>query len=158
QALGRIGHRPAVDAIVGMLAENDDQDVYLRQSGATALARIGDAEALGALSEHPSRAVRIAAGVAPRSRQDPVVAPFHEDEDEYGVTEAARAINDDGGIEGALPALAALLEANRFSAEPLLRRVISANLRVGDQAAAERVADYALRDGADGLRAEGIAV
>lgn len=158
QALGRIGHRPAVDAIVGMLAENDDQDVYLRQSGATALARIGDAEALGALSEHPSRAVRIAAVVALRRMKDPVIARFLEDEDEYVVTEAARAINDDGGIEGALPALAALLEANRFSAEPLLRRVISANLRVGDQAAAERVADYALRDGADGLRAEGIAV
>lgn len=158
QALGRLAHRPAVDGIVAMLADNDDEDVYLRQAGATALARIGDAEAVGALSEHPSRAVRIGAVVALRQMKDPIITRFLEDDDEYIVTEAARAINDDGGIEGALPALASLLEANRFTAEPLLRRVISANLRVGDQEAAERVADYALRDGEDALRVEGIAV
>lgn len=159
EALGRIGYRPAVQPIVQMLAENDGEDVYLRQAGATALARIGDANALAALADHPSRAVRVAAVIALRRMKDPAIARFMQDEDEYVVTEAARAINDDGGIEGALPALAAALEETRFTSEPLLRRAINANLRLGSAEAAQRVADYALRtDAPDSLRAEAVAV
>lgn len=159
EALGRIGHRPAVQPLVQMLEANDDEDVYLRQAGATALAHIGDAGALGALSDHPSRAVRIGAVIALRRMKDPAVGRFMGDADEYVAAEAARAINDDGGIEGALPALAAALDEARFTAEPLVRRAINANLRVGTAEAADRVASYALRDGApDALRAEAVAV
>ena len=53
---------------------------------------------------------------------------FVIDSDETVVLEAARAINDDGSIEGALPALARILEDKRFAAESILRRAISANL------------------------------
>src|SRR5690606_35837844 len=70
EALGRIGHRPAVQPLVQMLEANDDEDVYLRQAGATALAHICDAGALGALSDHPSRAVRIGAVIALRRMTD----------------------------------------------------------------------------------------
>jgi hypothetical protein len=59
------------------------------------------------------------------------------------VTEAARAINDDGSIEAAVPALARVLDDRRFTAEPLLRRAINANLRVGSTAAFARVAAFA---------------
>ena len=93
-----------------MLAANNDEDVYLRHAGALALARIGLAEPIVALSAHPSRGVRIAAVVALRRMKDAGVARFLADQDEFIVTEAARAINDDGGIDGALPALAAALE------------------------------------------------
>ena len=73
------------------------------------------------------------------------------------VTEAARAINDDGGIEGALPALAALLEHTPFENEALIRRVISANLREGSAESAHRLARYALRDEApESMRADAI--
>src|SRR5690606_11169711 len=98
EALGRIGHRPAVQPIVAMLEANDDRDTYLRQAGAIALVGIGGGEAVAALASHPSRAVRIAAVVALRRMKDPRVADFLADTDEYIVTEAARAINDDGGI------------------------------------------------------------
>jgi mono/diheme cytochrome c family protein len=102
--------------------------------------------------------VRVAAVVALRRMRDSEVSRFVQDQDEYVVTEAARAINDDGGIEGALPALAAALEDTRFTSEPFLRRAINANLRVGSAEAAQRVAAYAVRTGArDSLRAEGIA-
>lgn len=157
EALGRIGHRPALEPIVELLAENDDRDVYLRHGGAIALARIGDVEALTALSDHPSRAVRLAAVVALRRLRAPALARFLTDEDPYVVTEAARAINDDGGIEEALPALAAVLEEERFTGEPLLRRAINANQRVGTDAAARRVAAFAARAGAaEPLRVEAL--
>src|SRR5690606_11621891 len=158
EALGRIGHAPAVQPLIPMLVENDDRDVYLRHAGATALARIGQTEPLVALTEHPSRAARIAAVVALRRMRDAGVANFLADEDEFVVTEAARAINDDGGIADATGALAELLEQERFRGEPLLRRVINANLLLGSREATHRVAAYAARESApEGMRVEAIA-
>jgi putative heme-binding domain-containing protein len=157
EALGRIRYQPAIQPLVQMLAANDDQDVYLRHAGSLALARIGQSEPVVALASHPSRAVRIAAVVALRRMRDPGVARFLADKDEYIVTEAARAINDDGGITGALPALAAVLDGS-FSGEPLVRRAINANLRVGTPEAARRVAAYPTRTSAsDELRTEAVA-
>jgi putative heme-binding domain-containing protein len=144
EALGRIKYRPAIQPIIDMLAANDDQDVYLRTAGVIALSRIGVAEPIVALANHPSRGVRLAAVVTLRRMRDPGVAQFLHDADELVVTEAARAINDDGGIAGALPALAAILDGP-FTNEPLMRRVLSANLRVGTEEAARRVAAFAGR-------------
>jgi quinoprotein glucose dehydrogenase len=158
EALGRIGHRPAVNGIVQMLAANDDQDVYLRHAGALALARIGDPAPVVALADHPSRGVRVAAVVALRRMGDPGVARFLRDREEYVATEAARAINDDESIEAAIPALAMALEDARFTNPAFVRRAINANMRVGTEAAARRVAAYAARAaGPDTLRAEAIA-
>ena len=57
--------------------------------------------------------------------------------------EAARAINDDGSIDGALPALARVLDDKRFTKEPLVRRAISASLKVGAPDAAARLSAFA---------------
>jgi putative membrane-bound dehydrogenase-like protein len=157
EALGRIGHQAATPAIVAMLADNDDRDVYLRHAGSLALSRIGDAGAIAALSSHPSRGVRIAAIVALRRMRNADVARFLGDADEGVVTEAARAINDDGGIAGALPALARVLGESRFTREALVRRAISANLRVGGPEEVARMAAFASSAAAEAMRAEAIA-
>ncbi len=144
-ALGRLGHKSAMPAVVSMLAADKEQDVYLRNAGVVALTGFADRDALAALATHESRGVRIAAVVALRRLQDAGVARFLDDADPLVVTEAAGAINDEGGIVAALPALARVLERPGLSGEPLVRRAISANLRVGDAAAAARVAAYARR-------------
>ena len=143
EALGRLAYRPAIPDLISMLAENNDRDANLRHAGSLALARIGDAAPVVALSGHGSRGVRIAAVVALRRMRHPDVARFLSDADEQVVTEAARAVNDDGGIEAALPALARALDERRFTSEPLLRRAINANLRLGTNDAAARVAAFA---------------
>jgi HEAT repeat protein len=143
EALGRLAYAPAVPGLVKMLADNDDSDVNLRHAGSLALSRIGDTSSVAALSSHGSRAVRIAAVVALRRMRHAAVARFLEDADEQVVTEAARAINDDGGIEGAVPSLARMLEAPRFAGEPLVRRALNANLRLGSDAARARVTAFA---------------
>jgi putative heme-binding domain-containing protein len=156
EALGRVRHAAAIAPIIEMLAENDDEDVYLRHAGALALARIGMTEPVVALANHASRAVRLAAVIALRRMHDAGVARFLSDRDELVVTEAARAINDDGGIEGALPSLAAVLDSAP-TAEALVRRAINANLRLGTEDAARRVAGFAARASAnDEMRAEAI--
>jgi HEAT repeat protein len=159
EALGRIAYGPAVAYLVKMLADNNDRDVNLRHAGSLALSRIGDASSISALSSHPSRAVRIAAIVALRRMRHPGVSRFLADVDEQVVTEAARAINDEGAIEAALPALARALDDKRFTGAPFLRRAINANLRLGTNADAARVAAFAADESRpDAMRAEALAV
>ena len=139
EALGRLAHRPATAAIVAMLADNDGRDMYLQHTGAGALASIGDATALEQLSTHASRGVRLAAVVALRRLRHPGVARFLTDGDAAVVTDAARAINDDGGIPAAIPRLAAMLGQSAITSEPLLRRAINANVRLGTADAVARI-------------------
>jgi putative membrane-bound dehydrogenase-like protein len=159
EALGRIAHRAATPALIDMLADNDGHDVYIHHAGSLALASIGDAGALEALAKHDSRAVRTAAIVALRRMGHAGVARFLQDSDEQVVTDAARAINDDGSIRAAVPELAARLTESRFKSAPLLRRAINANLRVGTSEALERVARFAGDAGRpEDLRLEAVAV
>ena len=159
EALGRLEHAAAVDPLIAMLEANDDADAFLRHAGALALARIGNPEPVVALAGSPSRALRIAAVVALRRMRHPGVARFLRDSDEFIVTEAARAINDDGGIAGAVPELAAILRSTPFNNEALLRRSINANLRVGGTESAARLAAFAASDLApDSMRAEAVTV
>lgn len=157
EALGRIEFQSAVAPIIQMLEDNNDEDVYIRHAGSLALARIGDATALTQLKDHRSRAVRTAAVVALRRMEDPGVAVFLADADEYVVAEAARAINDDFSIPDALPSLADLLVNPRFSGEPIIRRAINANLRLGTSKNMNNLLAYAMNSGApESMRVEAI--
>ncbi len=157
-ALGRLGYAKALPAVIDMLAADNEQDVYLRNAAVVAFTGIGDRNALMALTSHPSRGVRLAAVVALRRLRERGIARFLDDADPLVVKEAASAINDEGGIVEALPALAKVLERPDATGEPLLRRALSANLRIGDDASVRRVAAYANRAGVpEALRVEAIA-
>jgi quinoprotein glucose dehydrogenase len=156
-ALGRMNHKAAMPAVVAMLADDKEQDVYLRNAGVVALTSFNDRAGLAALSTHASRGVRLAAVIALRRLQDAGVARFLDDADPLVVAEAATAINDEGGIVAALPALARVLERPNVSGERTVRRAISANLRVGDAASVARVAAYIRRSGVpEPMRVEAI--
>jgi len=158
QALGRINEASAVQPLLDMIAANNDNDLYLRHAAVLALSRIGKKEPIVALADSPERSLRIAAVLILRKWQDERVAKFLQDEDEYIVAEAARAINDDWSIEKALPELADVLTVERFTAEPLLRRSINAALRVGSDAALEHLIVFAKRKSvSDTLRGEALA-
>jgi quinoprotein glucose dehydrogenase len=159
--LAKIGDTSAFDAVVAMLEKNNDEDAYLRHAGVTALTGIcaSDAGPIAKLASHKSPAVRLAAVVALRRLSNAGVADFLKDSDKLVVAEAARAIHDDYSIPDALPALAAMLDqggatllspapGDRSVAAPVadpvvLRRAINANLRIGGEPAARRVAAYA---------------
>ena len=147
QALGRLEHKEAVQPLLDMLAVNKDEDNYLRHSAVLALSRIGEEAPIVALEGNANRSLRIAAVLVLRRMQSPEVARFLADEDEYIVTEAARAINDDWSIEPALPALASVLNEERFTSEPLLRRGINAALRVGGEEELNSLVAFAKREG-----------
>lgn len=143
EALGRITYVPAVEAIIELLERNNDEDAYLRHAGSLALARIGNIEPVIGLKDNASRALRIAAVITLRKLRSPALAGFLEDQDEFIVTETARAINDDLSVEPALPALGEMLAQSTFKNEALIRRAINANLRVGTKPAMQLMIDYA---------------
>lgn len=158
QALGRLKHENAIEPLLAMIEANNDQDLYLRHAAVLALARIGKAEPIVALANNENRSLRIAAVLVLRKLQDPRISIFLSDEDEYIVTEAARAINDDLSIEAALPALAATLNNEKFTSEPLLRRAINAALRVGGDEQLDFLINFAKRKSVSSdLRGEALA-
>ena len=158
EALGRTKSQAAVPHIIGMLIENQDKDAWLRHAGVYALAQIGDASTLIDLKDHPSESARIAGVVALRRMKHPGIHHFLHDPEEYIVTEAARGINDDFSIEEALPHLADILNQTPFHNEPLIRRAVNANLRVGKPENLAQLKAYALDDRVpDLLRAEALA-
>lgn len=158
EALGRIEHAPAINPLVELLQSNNDEDLYIRHAASLALARIGQAEPLVQLAKNPSNAVRTGAVLALRRMQHKGVAEFLKDTVEWIVTDAARAINDDLSIPEALPALGDVLNYTTFTNEPLIRRAINANLRVGSEAAMSTLIRYASNDRAPAsMRAEALA-
>ncbi|MDO9554725.1 HEAT repeat domain-containing protein [Rhodonellum sp.] len=142
EALGRIAFEPAINPLIAYLEKNNDEDAFIRHAASLALARINKPEAIAKLSSHPSDAVRMGAVLALRRMEDKGIANFLSDKNEWIVTEAARAINDDFSIEPALPALADLLLSTPFSNEALIRRAISANLRVGTERSMQNLIAY----------------
>ena len=139
-ALGKMprAYPQAFAPLVKMIEENKGQDAFLRHAGVMALRAY---DATQTLLAHPSKDVRLAAVVALRKEQHPAIAAFLQDSEPEVVEEAARAIHDDFSIPEALPALAATTPTTD---EGLTRRILNANLRVGDEASAQRLIDYAL--------------
>jgi quinoprotein glucose dehydrogenase len=129
-------------AIFTMLKENDDQDPYLRHAGAMALSVL-PTETLVKATGDESKAVRMGVLLALRKQGSAEVARFLLDTDPKVLTEATRAIHDEP-IDAALPALANLISNPNIPLHATYR-VLNANFRLGKEANAQSVAQFAAR-------------
>jgi quinoprotein glucose dehydrogenase len=158
EALGRAKEATAIQPLIKLLEANNDEDAFLRHGVTYALSQIGQVAPLSELSTHPSKALRMGAVIALRRLQSPELAKFLDDKEEDIVTEAARAIHDDLSVPAAMPQLAALLATTPFTSEPLIRRVISANQRLGKDENLNYVLAYVAKPGiSDALKIESLA-
>jgi quinoprotein glucose dehydrogenase len=142
-AIWKTGDATAIDAVIRMLAENDNKDAYLRHAGVIALTASPAGEIAAKTLTHESPAVRIAAAVAFRRLSSPIAAKLLTDTDPKVVAEAAHAIFDDPPITSAYPALAGLIAKNPKATIPAARRSIAANRYLADKESAARLAGYA---------------
>lgn len=157
-ALGRAGHKEAFDGLVNLLEANNDEDAYIRHAASLALARINEEEKITQLYIHPSKAVRMGAVIALRRLESPGLSKFLADSEELIVAEAARAIHDDFSVEASLPDLAALINTTKSDFEPLVRRIISANQRLGGEQQLNDLLAYVSRnDIPQAMKSEAIA-
>jgi quinoprotein glucose dehydrogenase len=166
-ALGRLGSRQALPAVLTMLKENDDRDAYLRHAGVMALTGMRDADRLSTMAQDRSRPLRMAALLALRRLERPDVARFLNDTDPAIAVEAARAIND-VPINSAMPQLAAAMTTaprvfgadSKVSSDistPFFRRALNASFRLGTKENAAELARFAAMDAApEALRVEAL--
>lgn len=156
-ALANLNDDESISAVVSLLEKNNNEDPAIRHAGIMFMSAVKEAKKIIALADHKSVAVRRAAVVAMRRKQHGEVAKFLTDENELVVLEAARAIHD-VPIRAAMTALAESADHPSENAE-FVRRALNANLRLGTDDAAARVAAYAARDSAPPeMRMEALAV
>ncbi|HZZ43592.1 MAG TPA: HEAT repeat domain-containing protein [Tepidisphaeraceae bacterium] len=154
-ALGRVGKPADVKALMQLLAENDNHDAYVRHGAIVGLQGSGDVQSLIDAAGNPSTAVRLGALVTLRRLKRPEVELYLKDKDAEVVLEAARAIND-VPINEAMPALAGIIGEKNLS-EPVWKRVINANYRLGTAETARALAEFAARgDGPENMRVEAL--
>jgi quinoprotein glucose dehydrogenase len=157
QASGKFGAQTAFEPLLALAEENEDRDPILRHGAIMGLAGCGHPQLVERTLQHPSRSVRLAAVVALRKLNDSQVARFLNDADPLVVLEAARAIHDVPLPEG-LPALAELI-VRPTESDPLLRRVLNANFRLGKPENAVQLARFAGRpDAPEAMRVEALAM
>jgi quinoprotein glucose dehydrogenase len=140
-ALAKLGRKEALPAIVNMIRENADKDVYVRHAGVTALTDLNDWATIQSAAKDESRSVRLAALLTMRRLGRPEVAGFLHDSDPQLVLEAARAIND-LPIVAALPQLAALMDSPKLP-DYVMIRAVNAAYRLGTPDAARALAKFA---------------
>jgi quinoprotein glucose dehydrogenase len=140
-ALGKLRRAGAVGPLLAMLRANGDADPYLRHAGVMGLFGSGKSAAWKEASHDKSTAARMGILLAMRRLEDPEIAFFLNDSDPQLVLEAARAINDIP-IKASLASLAGV-RINKGETVPLVRRVLSANFRLGKAEHAAVVAEAA---------------
>lgn len=154
-ALGKLGRREAVPALIAVLRNNADTDAHLRHAAVWGLSLSAQADDLFPLIEDSNEAVRMGVLLTFRQWRRNEIHRFLQDTSPRIVTEAARAIND-LPIPGAMPELAALI--GRVSGDDaLVRRVVNANYRFGTRETAEALARFAAQSNAkEAIRAEAL--
>lgn len=127
---GKLKSPSAANSIFQMLEENDNSDPIVRHGGIMALTLMNDPNVFETAGAHESAPVRLASTIALRKVKSAELTKRLEDADESIVLEAVRAIHD-LPIESAFPSLAKLI-TRPTSNEPILRRVLNANYRLGN--------------------------
>jgi quinoprotein glucose dehydrogenase len=144
--------------VLRAVREVGDSDPVLRHGLVMALAACASADELAKLADDDSPHARLAAVLALRRQRSPALAPFLRDSDARIVREAATAIHDER-IEGALPALADLIEFPSLAGNAAVRRVLHANEILGGDARALLLAAFAKRvDRDETHRAEALTI
>jgi len=148
-ALGKTGYgKPErIGPLLDLLERNDNNDDMIRHAAIYGLSLIGDVDAIHNQAKSRGPAARLGAVISLRRLSSPLVAEYLGDKDVLVAAEAARAIYDKRMMD-VMPALAALgdtIAADRMI-EPIMRRVIEANVRLADTECATRLGRIAAND------------
>lgn len=154
EALSKLKHTAAVPALLTAARSNADTDATLRHALVMGLASCASSEQLAALATDDSTAVRLAAVLALRRQESPLITAFLADKDASIIRETALAIND-APIAAAYPALAALA-SRPGNDEPVMLRALNAQFRLGTAENAAALATFATRGGSPTLRKEAL--
>ncbi|MCA9130344.1 MAG: c-type cytochrome [Planctomycetales bacterium] len=142
-AISRHPTQEAVSVLLSQAEKLEESQYYLRHSIVTALSACADEQALAAEASHENIHRRLCCALALRRLVSPKIAVYLDDASNWIADAAARGIHDDDSIMEALPQLAAALPDAAKRSTAFLQRAVNANYRLGDAAAAHRLAAFA---------------
>jgi quinoprotein glucose dehydrogenase len=142
-SIGRLKYENAFPALL-QLASQDGEDPTLRHAATMGLALSQSPETLAATRNKSNDLQRLTAVVALGMQKSPLVATFLNDPNERISLEAARAIWD-RPIPAAMSQLAAIVESKTSLADPLLRRVLAANVAARENENLQSLIQFACR-------------
>lgn len=154
QALGKLKTPAAESALLAEVRANNNADAYLRHALVMGLVGCATPQQLSGLARDDSAAVRLAAVLALRRLRDAGITAFLADADGAVQREAVEAIND-APIPSAYADIAAFV-AKPVADEAIMLRALNATFRLGGDAQAKALVDFATRDGSAVLRAEAL--
>jgi quinoprotein glucose dehydrogenase len=146
-ALGKMKNAEAIDSLLALLERAPLTDPSLRDAAAYGLSLLGQGDRVTERALSMGAGAQLGAVVALRRLQDPSVAAFLSSKDPAVAIEAARAVYD-LRVEDGMAVLAEMLDrpiAESMSIEPFLRRAIEANVYLGSDECAGRLAAFASR-------------
>lgn len=146
QSLGKLNQANSIPALIEFAAAFGEQDPYLRHAAIWALQKIGDREQVASYLHHEKSIVRRVVLLAMRHWRDERITQFLSDSEPQIVLEAARIINDlplNNETEQLAELASALEKRPELMLDPLLRRIINANFRVGGESNVAAVAKLA---------------
>lgn len=150
-ALGKTSHAPAIPNLLELLAQTPQTDRVLRHAASHALSLINRPDETLAGGRKLNELARLGTVVALRAMNNAGAAEFINDPNPEVAVESARAIYDlriSSGMEALARTLDQPVPQDR-SIEPFLRRAIEANVLLGNDAAAARLAAFAARKEVD---------
>lgn len=148
--------RSCRDKLLAALTANKNEDPVLRHGlvmGLTGIGRVSP-EVLKEAAARPSRFERLGILLSMRRLHDDGIATFLNDAEPDLILEAARAINDEPMDELTSALAAAIDRPGLVAIDPLIRRAINANFRLGGTEQVEKTARIA----ADAKTSEAIRV
>ncbi len=151
--VGKCSHPQAIPKLLEVLAENDNQDPFLRHGCVQGLWYLNEREKILKQVKHESAAVRLGVLLTLRKLLDPRASYFLADEDKFVRDEAVRAIHD-LDLVTALPALAESISSYTKEDDKKMLpkdhrdwmiqlRLVNANFRLGGEEQAKHLVHYA---------------
>lgn len=129
-AVGKLGTKEQVPALMAIVEENNDADEYLCHGAVQGMVTIGHADSIHAFANSKSAAVRRAIVLAFRRMQDARIGEFLKDSDLSIAVETVQAINDNY-IESARSALSSATHLLGKSTWAVDLRILNAMIRTG---------------------------
>lgn len=140
-SLAKLKADGTADAILAMARANGgdgaSRDLYLRHACVQSLYLLEDSQAIATAARDDDAEVRLVALLAQRKRRDGELVRFFADKDPQLVLEAARAIHDlaiDEGTDELAGLAGRLVNEPTLASDPLVRRVVAAQGRLGESA------------------------
>ena len=141
--LGKIQEKEAFLPLLRMIAQNNDEDSYLRHAGVMGIYGCASPEQLASLYQNTNASIRLSAVLALRKHRSEKLSFFLKEKNQKILGETIRAIHDEG-IQEAQKMLPSLLDGENLFSEMQFRRLLFSTFKFENATNLEKIINFSL--------------